>query len=144
MKILVSLITFTLVLIASIPSLSNEAGHRNNNLFPPKQPNKTLSTPPKSTSLIEPAFMSKISGNEVTLKWNSVEGVDTYHVQVATDPVYKWLVTEDKLYKGTSFQLKGLEAGKHYYWRVSAVKPENMATFMKSEFSRSMFETTEK
>ena len=145
MKILVSLVTFAVCLIISIPSLSKEQAHRDNtSLFPPKQPNKALSTPPAATTLAEPAFMSKISGSEITLKWNAVEGVETYHLQVATDPVYKWLVADEKLYKGTSFQVKGLEAGKHYYWRVAAVKPENMNTFMKSEFARSMFETTEK
>ncbi len=145
MKFLVSFITFTLFLLIAIPSLSKDQPHRDNNsLFPPKQPNKALSTPPSATTLAEPAFMAKISGAETTLKWSPVDGVETYHLQVATDPVYKWLVADEKLYKGTSFQVKGLEAGKHYYWRVAAVKPENMNTFMKSEFARSMFETTEK
>lgn len=144
MKILVSLLAFAIVTMLSTPSLASEGGRDNNALFPPKKSNKALSTPPAAVTLTEPAFMAKISGGEVTLKWSAVEGVENYHLQVATDPVYKWLAAEEKLYKDTSFQLKGLEAGKHYYWRVAGVKPTNMASFSKGEFTKSMFETQEK
>ncbi len=144
MKILVSILVFTLFTVVSMQSLAKE-GHRDNGaLFPPKPHNKALATPPETPSLSEPAFMNKISGSEVTLKWTPVEGVQTYHVQVATDPVYKWLAVDEKLYNGTSFQLKGLQTGKHYYWRVAAVKPENMRGTIKGNYAKSMFETAEK
>ncbi len=141
MKILVSLLAFAVTTILSVQSLASESTNKSTELFPPKQANKTLSTPPAATMLASPAFMAKISGNEVTLKWSPVEGVENYHLQVATDPVYKWITAEEQLLNGTSYQLKNLEAGKHYYWRVAAVKPGNMASYSKSEFKKSMFET---
>ncbi len=144
MKILVSLLVFAAVTVLSVQSLANESANKSTELFPPKQANKTLSTPPASTTLATPTFMAKISASEVTLKWNPVDGVENYHLQVATDPVYKWLVAEEQLFSGTSYELKNLEAGKHYYWRVAAVKPGNMATYSKSEFKKSMFETQAK
>jgi len=161
MKILVSLLVFALVTALSIPSLADhheakvgdagheagghKKGHRDNNaLFPPKQPNKALSAPPAATTLTAPAFMAKVSAPEATLTWKEVEGVTAYHVQVATDPVFKWLKFEDKLYKGTSYQVKDLEPGKHYYWRVAAMKPENMPSYSKAEFVKSVFETPAK
>jgi hypothetical protein len=54
------------------------------------------------------------------------------------------LVTEDHFFKGTSFDVKNLEEGKHYFWRVSAVKSENQSRFRKSFFATSMFETATK
>lgn len=144
MKILVSFIIFFAATVISIQSLAKEEHRDNSALFPPKEPNKALSTVPAATSLSEPAFMAKVSGSEVTLKWAAVEGVETYHVQVATDPVYKWLTVDEKLYKGTSLQLKDLQPGKHYYWRVAAFKAKNMNSFSKGEFTKSMFETAEK
>lgn len=144
MKILVSLLAFIIVTVVSVQSLASEGGRDNNALFPPKKPNKALATPPAATTLSEPAFMAKISGSEVTLKWAPIEGVENYHLQVATDSVYKWLAVDEKLYKGTSYQVKGLEAGKHYFWRVAGVKPGNTASYSKGEFAKSMFETAEK
>ncbi|MEK6773082.1 MAG: fibronectin type III domain-containing protein [Bdellovibrionota bacterium] len=144
MKFLVSLLAFVITTILSVQSLASESANKSTELFPPKQANKTLSTPPAATMLASPAFMAKISGNEVTLKWSPVEGVENYHLQVATDPVYKWITAEEQLFNGTSYELKNLETGKHYYWRVAAVKPGNMASYSKSEFKKSMFETQEK
>ncbi len=120
-----------------------KAERDNTALFPAKQANKDLSTPPAAPELVGPAFMKAIKESSITLEWKPVEGVEVYNVQVATDPNFKWLKLEQNLYKGTSLQVSELEAGKQYYWRVAAVKPDNMATFTKSLFTKSMFKTSE-
>lgn len=114
----------------------------NTTLFPAKLANKTVVTPPVATALEAPAFMAKVSDSAVTLKWKAVEGVTNYHIQVATDPNFKWLKADETLYPNTTFEVKELEKGKHYYWRVAAMKPENDPSYIKSPYVKSMFETT--
>lgn len=110
-------------------------------LFPQPQMNKSKSTPPKKTELIEPAFQAQVPGTSVTLKWNAVDTAENYHLQVATDPNFKWLKVDDNFVKRPSFDVTGLEAGKKYYWRVAAVKNSNDPMFIKGPFEVSSFET---
>lgn len=146
--------TVSVLTLTSALSFANEGGEHTaapaaegkgsktaTNFFPKKQADKTLATRPESPELIEPAFMTKVTGGTVTLKWKEVAGATNYHLQLATDPNFKWLVKNDFLYQGTSFEATGLEAGKHYYWRVAAQKGTNEPAYTKSGFNKSMFET---
>jgi hypothetical protein len=154
MKILVSFLAFAMTLALTAPSLAEEAeheggGHENlsekmNAFFPPKQPDLALSKTPAKAELVAPAYFSTITGDSTQLSWKAVEGADVYHVQVATDPNFKWLVTEDFNVKATTFDVTKLEAGKHYFWRVAAVKENNAATHRKAFFATSMFATATK
>lgn len=110
-------------------------------LFPQPKMNKSKSTPPKKTELLEPAFMAQIGGASVTLKWNAVDTAENYHLQVATDPNFKWLKVDDNFVKRPSYDLSQLEAGKTYYWRVAAVKNSNDPMYIKGPFEVSSFET---
>lgn len=110
-------------------------------LFPQPKMNKVKSTPPKKTELIEPSFMAQVPGTSVTLKWNAVDTAENYHLQVATDPNFKWLKVDDNFVKRPSFELTGLEAGHKYYWRVAAVKNSNDPMYIKGPFEVSSFET---
>lgn len=152
LKIAVSFLAFAAVLTLSFQSLANEAaghaapaehgeGAHKAPLFPQPVADKSKVTRPGTPELAEPAFMAKVTGATVTLKWASVPTADFYTVQVATDPNFKWLVTADPLHKTTSLEVKGLEAGKHYYWRVFAGKSDNDAAYTKSLAAKSMFET---
>jgi hypothetical protein len=141
MKILISFAVFAASLTFGLTSLAAEEGRDMNALFPKPQPNVALSQPPAKTELVSPSYYEKMSGATATLKWKESTDASVYHVQVATDPNYKWLVKEEHLYKGTSLELSGLEAGKHYFWRVAAVKPDNKAGDIAGPFAASMFET---
>lgn len=121
-----------------------KAKHDPGSLFPQPKQNKDKSTPPVKASLVEPAFMAKINATAVTLKWNTVAGAENYHLQVATDPNFKWLKVDNQFQKTATFELTGLEAGKSYYWRVAAVKNSNDSMYIKGEYEKSMFETTAK
>ena len=103
-----------LLSVISISAFANEEGAANPaNLFPQKAPNRKRGTNPPKVTLSEPKFMAKVSGETITLKWNQPEGVNTYRIQVAKDPNFKWLLADEGLYQSNNFELHGLEKGKH-------------------------------
>ncbi len=155
MKILVALCSFALsfTLASSAFAAGGEehggghgGGHgglteKMNALFPQPTDKAEKRDVPAKPELVSPAYFTSIKGDKVTIQWKAVTGADEYHVQVATDANFKWLVKEDHHAKETSMEVAGLEAGKHYFWRVAAVKTKNWDTFRKSFFAMSMFET---
>ncbi len=139
-----SLAVFALInALVSTQNVVAHEGHERDNttLFPPKQPNRLLATAPEKAELVAPEAFAKISGAQVTLKWKAAFAAEFYHLQVATDPNFKWLKVDEPFLSTTSFDLKGLEAGKHYYWRVASVLTSNIPGSTKSAFARSMFAT---
>lgn len=116
-------------------------GKTMNSLFPQKEQNPAVSVRPSVVKLTSPKFLAKVSGATAKLEWTAANGASAYHVQVATDPNFKWLVANELWVKGTSFEATQLEADKNYYWRVAAVKGENESMFTKSLFVNSAFTT---
>lgn len=107
-----------------------------------KQPDliREKATLPGNIEIIEPQALSKISGTTVTLKWKPAKGANVYHLQVATDPRFKWLVTENHNVSGESFEVSNLQQGQQYFWRVAGRAPENDASWTKGFFATSSFE----
>lgn len=139
--ILFSLLTLSLAHAGdTAPHGEGKAKHDPGSLFPQPKPNKVKSTLPKKTTLSEPAFMTKVSGGKVTLKWTAIPGIENYHLQIATDPNFKWLKVDNQFHKSTSYDLTELEAGKSYYWRVAGVKNSNDSMYIKGDYESSMFE----
>ena len=112
----------------------------NLNLLPPPAPDVNKATRPDPVVLEAPAAMSKVSGAATTLKWKPAQGATAYLVQVATDPNFKWLLVNEQSVQGTTYELKNLEVGKQYFWRVSGTKADNDPSYLKGDFGRSMFE----
>ncbi len=146
MKLLISIL-LALTSQVSIAAATGEAhqegakSHKDwNQVFKQPEANKSLSETPEKTQLLEPAFLSQIKGSEVTLKWKAVEGVK-YHLQVATDSNFKWIITNEQLVDYTEYTVKNLENNKQYFWRVYTQKPENMSAYTKSSGVSSAFET---
>jgi hypothetical protein len=124
----------------------HEGGHgdkeaKMNALFPGKIKDPSKSNKPMSVELVAPKFLESISGTSVKLNWKESSAASAYHVQVASDPNFKWLVSNDQNVKGTSFDVNALESGKKYYWRVAARSPDNDPLFTKSNFVSSAFQT---
>ncbi|MBY0553089.1 fibronectin type III domain-containing protein [bacterium] len=120
-----------------------KTGHKDhsaemNSLFPEKQQNPKLSVRPNVVEITAPKFLSKVTG-PTKLEWKEARGANTYHVQVATDPNFKWLVAEDHLVKTNSFAFDKAEAGRKYFWRVAAYNTDNDSSFTKSNFTSSVF-----
>lgn len=145
--LIVSLISC--LLLVSFGALAESGGHAegkgqhrdNTGLFPQPKADLSRGTPPASPELTAPAFQSKVADTEVALTWNASEGANAYHVQVATDPNFKWLKADEHWVKDTTFQVKDLEKGKHYYWRVAPWRDANKAASNKGSFAVSTFIT---
>lgn len=113
---------------------------RMNSLFPTKQALKNQTQRPVETELKSPAFLSKQAAGNIELKWKDVAGADTYHLQVATDPNFKWLLVDNHFVKGTSFNFDKAEAGHRYYWRVASFNTQMDSMYSKSLFVSSVFD----
>lgn len=108
-------------------------------LFPTKQPDPTHAARPASTEVVAPAFLSSVSAGTVKLEWKPATGATAYHVQVATDPNFKWLVVNEKFVNETQFNFTKAEAGQRYFWRVAGFKGDNNAGYTKANFVGSVF-----
>lgn len=129
-------IILVLAALSATPALASEGGATH--LFPAPVANRAKATAPDAVKLEEPKYFAEQSG-AANLKWTASETATNYQLQVATDPNFKWLVVNEQNLKETSFQVSGLEAGKHYFWRVLAVNRNNDATWTKSFWAQSMF-----
>lgn len=109
-------------------------------IYQPHVANKSVATEPEKVTLLAPAFEAKVDGSTV-LKWKASASADKYLVQLATDANFKWLVVNEANYTKTELEVKGLEKGKNYYWRVFAIKSNNEPGYMKSPATKSMFGT---
>lgn len=130
----------TIFTMKSLAGGGGGAAHRDNTaLFPPKAPVKSLTEPPEKSELLEPPAFASVPGPAVTLKWKPADKADSYHIQLATDPNFKWLVQDLQLYKDTSFEAKDLVSGQRYYWRVAGLRPGNDPGYAKGYFVKSTF-----
>lgn len=112
-------------------------------IFPEKKPDKTKAIPPTKVKLTSPKFLEKVSGETIKFEWSESEGAKNYHIQVSKDAGFNnrsMYVAEDKFVTGTSFEVKGLEAGVKYFWRVAATNGEQASMYTKSPFTFSEFE----
>jgi len=123
----------------------NQTGHHDeksstmNSLFPQKTKNAVQSERPSTVKLLAPKFLAELKSAPVKLEWTSAENATAYHIQVATDPNFKWLVINEYWVRGTSYDVSSLTPGQRYYWRVASVKGENDSMFTKSLFVNSAF-----
>jgi len=119
---------------------SKDTHHDWNKVFPQPSPNLARGTIPNMTKIIAPAFMAQIPAAGTTLKWEQVPGV-FYHLQVATDANFKWLVSDQPMIKANEYEIKDLKPGQQYFWRVFTQNPENKNGYTKSAAVRSVFVT---
>jgi hypothetical protein len=146
MKILVSVLVFVTALtvgVSALAEMNKEGAIDMDGLFPPPKSDMSQSERPEKPELVAPAYFAKIGDSKVKLEWKASPNAEAYHVQVATDPNFKWLVKEEEMFKGTSLEIN-VDGGKHYFWRVSAERPSNKASHTHGSFASSMFATTAK
>lgn len=109
-----------------------------NSLFPEMKPDRAMVQVPSKVELSSPAFLAKV-GTVVKVAWQESFGGAEYHLQIATDPNFKWLLVNEKFHKTTSYDFTAPEAGKKYYWRVAGFSRKNTASYTKGPFSSSAF-----
>lgn len=167
MKILVALAAFLLVFgfnLKSVAAGSGEASEAHSGkkpgyganydwshlrhqqvtaIFPTKEKQPGTDVVPAKVKLTSPKFLAAVAGDTVTLEWTASEGATNYHVQVSKDAGFNnrsMYVVEDKKLAATTLEVKGLEAGVKYFWRVAAVNGAQESTYTKSAFTFSEFE----
>jgi|GEM_PF-5971830 len=116
---------------------AHEAGHGPG--IPQPKPILHLGQPPKAPTLVSPAPLSVVSGKSVELQWTPEPEAFTYHVQVAKDPMFKWIIHENHEVKKNRYQVTDLPSGT-IFWRVFSQKPQNQAGLWKSPGAWSSFE----
>lgn len=109
------------------------------NYLPPKKAQSGKAKAPEQVTLTSPKAFEIIKSSEAQLTWQPSSTADSYHLQVATDPNFKWLVLNVTDVKVTEYKLTQLPAGQ-IFWRVAAQKSGNMAAHWKSIFQSSSFE----
>ena len=115
-------------------------------IYPELGINMTAVVRPAKVQLTAPGFLAKVSGGSVKLEWSETAGAQNYHIQVSKDAGFNnrsMYVAEDKFVSGTSFEIKNLEAGQKYFWRVAAHNKNQDSMYTKGLFASSVFETTE-
>jgi hypothetical protein len=80
----------------------------------------TAPAPPAVPVLSEPANGATNMGAALLLRWGTVDGASSYHVQVATDTAFLSIFFEDSTLIADSMGLDGLANGTTYYWRIRA------------------------
>jgi hypothetical protein len=71
----------------------------------------------------------------VALDWTPRGFVNSYHLQVATDPEFNTLVVDESQVMETPYLLETLEVGTAYYWRVSTTNEAGASEWSQASFS---------
>ncbi len=81
---------------------------------------------------------------DVNLKWNEVpSSIANYYLQVSENTDFTKIIYSDSTMKDTAMSISGLDAGKNYFWRVSAKNNIGWGDFSPSQrfFTRSAYIT---
>lgn len=80
----------------------------------------TCATPLAKPKLTEPRIRAVLATSTPTLTWDAVECATHYFLVVRRESKQGHVVHKEKNLTLTEFQIQELNAGKTYYWRVSA------------------------
>jgi len=145
MRWMIAAVVFGLIVSGIVSnSLANEeAGkeHQKEGEIGMTQPRSNMknSEIPYQIQLLEPQALGTVSGTSVALRWRAITNASVYHVQVAKDPMFKWLLANEYNVKDNSFEVSNLEAGHQYFWRVAGRRPDNSPGWTHGPFSFSSF-----
>jgi hypothetical protein len=144
MKFLVAAFAFVITLGLAVQTLAAGGGghgglsEKMNSLFPMKKPDQSKVDRPSVVEIRSPAFLKTVQAGIVSLEWNPSQGATNYHLQIATDPNFKWLLINENFLKVTNYDFPA-KARNQYFWRVASIKADNDSSFTKSNFVSSVF-----
>lgn len=118
--------------------------HQVEEVLPQPVADKAQATIPAKVSLVSPKFLTVINGTEVKLEWSKVDNAKNYHLQVSKDAGFNnrsMYVVDEKMLTETSFEVKNLEPGIKYFWRVASANNDLKSGDTKSTFTSSSFAT---
>jgi len=71
----------------------------------------------------------------VAFSWTPRGFVNSYHLQVATDPEFSALVVDEPVVTETPYVVEAVEAGTTYYWRVSTTNEAGASEWSQASFT---------
>ncbi|WP_256761019.1 S-layer homology domain-containing protein [Cohnella sp. WQ 127256] len=95
---------------------------------------------PGSSVAVSPADGSYTASNH-TFQWSSAIGANSYRLLIAEDANFRKIVQDKSGIGQTSFDIKGLNSGTTYYWKVAAVNDAGYFTFSNTYRFNVPFET---
>jgi uncharacterized protein YjdB len=99
---------------------------------------------PEIPKPINPSNGSKDLPNTLLLEWSKVTGAQTYRVQVAKDATFSSMVYDIYNLTGQNIEVKNLEPGSSFAWRVRATNEAGSSNFSEAwTFSTQVNTTTE-
>ena len=90
---------------------------------------KTIPLAPTVPVLVEPSDGATGTAVNPTLRWNAVEGVENYHLQISKTPSFSTTVFDDSTLTATSSEAGPLAGNTNYYWRVAAKNEAGKSPF---------------
>lgn len=117
LKIIISLVALTLLVVLMIQLTNNSAGKNDNDTTQIRSPIGIVPSPPTLSSPNNGATDQLISP---TLSWNPSTGADSYILQLSTSSLFTNYFYNRNVGNITSQQITGLGNSTTYYWRVSA------------------------
>ncbi len=113
------------------------------NFYPSHKPVKAKTQMPPAVIIEQPKPFEKISSSSVVLKWAPQDQTQNYHLQIAKDPQFKWLIVEKNPITAHQFELDLTpDSPEQIFWRVAPLSPSNDNGYTKGPFSASSFEIT--
>ncbi len=88
-----------------------------------------LSGFPSQVSLIFPINDTVVNTSTVDFAWDTMTVATSYHIQIATDALFKNIFKNDSNIKNASIVLGDLQDGSTYYWRVEAKNTKAVGTW---------------
>ncbi|WP_160719302.1 alpha-galactosidase [Bacillus sp. USDA818B3_A] len=76
--------------------------------------------PASALSVSPSSGATEVNPSKITLKWESQSSVNSYHIQVATDPDMNKLISNQNV-ASNSTSVKNLDNNTRYYWKVTKV-----------------------
>lgn len=106
------------------------AGTTNDGLYRRLQLNTVA---PAASTLLSPLNNALVRTTSIRLQWRSVNGADSYRVQVASDTTSNSFIVNQGGITNPYYDLPALAFNQTYYWRVEALNPEgvNWSTWWK-------------
>lgn len=118
--------------------------HQVEEVLPQPVADTSKATIPNKVSLLSPKFLSVINEATVKLEWSKSDNAKNYHLQVSKDAGFNnksMYIVDEKMLTETSYEVKNLEPGIKYFWRVAASNSDLKAGTTKSLFNSSSFST---
>jgi len=79
--------------------------------------------------LVDPADGATDLPTTLTLSWNSVDGANSYRMQLATNNTFESPVTDEDGITAIDYTVENLENGQTYYWRVRAANSNGSSSW---------------